>query len=173
MQARWFIQTLLKKCKPLPEKMKMYKDIVKKRKEIDERYFKGARHTIQVDWVPYMDEIASLYGAKPNLLKIFFTDLPFFFKLYFGPCLPYQYRVNGPHKWAGAKEAIYEYEERVRGALTTRRDRKEIKDFGILDTIYQYLVKFLRDTLHFNNVFVLLVVGLFIVLFWLISTSHK
>lgn len=58
MQARWFVQNLLGKCKPLPEKMMMYKDIVKKRKEIDERYFKGARHTIQVDWVPYMDEVS-------------------------------------------------------------------------------------------------------------------
>lgn len=51
MQARWFIQTLVKKCKPLPDKVKMYKDIVEKRKEIDQRYFKGARHTIQVDQV--------------------------------------------------------------------------------------------------------------------------
>ena len=96
MQARWFIQTLLKKCKPLPNKANMHKDILKKRKEIEERYFRGARHTIQVDWVPYMDELASIFGAKPNLPKLFFTDLPLFSKVYFGPCLPYQFRcVSG------------------------------------------------------------------------------
>jgi len=171
MQARWFVQNLLKKSKPLPDKMTMYKDIVKKRKEIDERYFKGARHTIQVDWVPYMDEIASLFGAKPNLLKLFFTDLPFFFKVYFGPCLPYQYRINGPNKWEGAKKAIYTYEERVRSGLATRKYEKEPSDYGIIDTLYHYLVKFFRDTLHFNNAFVLLIVTLFVVIFWFISSN--
>jgi len=173
MQARWFIQNLVGKCKPLPSKEKMYKDIVQKRKEIDERYFKGARHTIQVDWVPYMDEIASLFGAKPDLFKIFCTDLPFFFRLYFGPCLPYQYRVNGPHKWAGAKKAIYTYEERVLGALKSNRpEEQEPRDLGIIDTIYKYLVKFFRDTLHFNNVFVLIIVTLMVVLLWFVS-SHN
>jgi len=166
MQARWFIQTLVKKAKPLPDKETMYKDIAKKRKEIDERYFRGARHTIQVDWVPYMDEISSLFGAKPDLFKIFLTDLPFFFKLYFGPCLPYQYRVNGPNKWKGAKEAIYTYDDRVICALKTRRTNEDDQDLGIFDSVYQHLVKFFRDTLHFNNVFVLLIVGLFVLLFW-------
>ena len=95
--------------------------------------------------------------------------MPFFFKVYFGPCLPYQYRINGPHKWNKAKEAIYTYEERVLGALKTKQDVQVKEDLGIFDTVYHYLVKFLRDTLHFNNVFVLLIVCLFVLLFWFIA----
>jgi len=97
------------------------KDIEKKRKEMERRYFKGPRHTMQIDWVTFMDEIASQYGAKPNLLKYFFTDPVFWYKLYFGPCLPYQYRLKGPHSWDGAREAIMNLEERIDAAFRTRK----------------------------------------------------
>ncbi|KAK5986840.1 hypothetical protein GCK32_011453, partial [Trichostrongylus colubriformis] len=33
--------------------------------------------------------------------------------IYFGPCVPYQYRLQGPHPWKGARDAIMRVDERV------------------------------------------------------------
>jgi dimethylaniline monooxygenase (N-oxide forming) len=152
MQARWHVQLLLNKCKPLPSVSKMQADIAEKRTEIDRRYFKGARHTMQVDWVPFMDEIASQFGAKPNLFKYFFTDPILWATLYFGPCLPYQYRLNGPHPWSGAKQAIYTVEDRVRDALKTRcQDNDKQGEQHVLSVCLKYIKKAARNYLHLNS----------------------
>ncbi|KAK7507061.1 hypothetical protein BaRGS_00001912, partial [Batillaria attramentaria] len=37
-----------------------------------------------------------------------------------GPCTPYQYRLMGPGKWAGARDAILTTMDRVRFPLATR-----------------------------------------------------
>uniref|UniRef100_A0A672TX19 Flavin-containing monooxygenase 5 n=1 Tax=Strigops habroptila TaxID=2489341 RepID=A0A672TX19_STRHB len=65
------------------------------------------RHTIQVDYIPYMDELACQVGVKPNLLPS-------------GPCTPYQYRLRGPGKWAGARDAILTQRQRIIKPLQTR-----------------------------------------------------
>jgi dimethylaniline monooxygenase (N-oxide forming) len=36
---------------------------------IKERYVQTQRHTIQVDYIEYMDELAELNGCLPNLRK--------------------------------------------------------------------------------------------------------
>ncbi|CAL1279263.1 unnamed protein product [Larinioides sclopetarius] len=97
----------------LPSREEMEVDI-QKRKEINsKRYSQSERHTIQADYIPYLDEIYSLIGAKPNLLKMFFTDPVLFWTLFFGPSLPYQYRLQGPHTWPGARQAILEWKKRI------------------------------------------------------------
>ena len=45
----------------------MMKDIKEKRDKVAKRYVKSSRHTIQVDWIPFMDEIAKQVGCKPYL----------------------------------------------------------------------------------------------------------
>ena len=45
----------------------MWADIRDKRAKMAERYVHSTRHTIQVDYVPYMDELAEQIGCKPNL----------------------------------------------------------------------------------------------------------
>lgn len=122
----------------------MMNDIEKKRIEIEERYFKGPRHTMQIDWVNFMDEIAEQYGARPNLWKYFFTDPKFWYKLYFGPCLPYQYRIVGPHKWSGAREAIMNVEERIDAAFRTRQCKPTVKENS---SIYSSLLSMLSSIL--------------------------
>ncbi|KFW02318.1 Dimethylaniline monooxygenase [N-oxide-forming] 5, partial [Fulmarus glacialis] len=77
------------------------------------RYVKSQRHTIQVDYIPYMDELACQVGVKPNLLALFLTDPKLALEVVFGPCTPYQYRLRGPGKWAGAREAILTQRQRV------------------------------------------------------------
>ncbi|CAG2173902.1 unnamed protein product, partial [Oppiella nova] len=40
-------------------------------------------------------DLASILGVKPKLFKYFFTDPRLWWHLFFGPCVPYQYRLNG------------------------------------------------------------------------------
>ncbi|NXW73149.1 FMO5 monooxygenase, partial [Hirundo rustica] len=77
------------------------------------RYVKSQRHTIQVDYIPYMDELASQLGVKPSLLTLFLTDPKLAVEVALGPCTPYQYRLRGPGAWAGAREAILTQRQRV------------------------------------------------------------
>ena len=49
----------------------MWMDIRKKKEELGNRYVKSTRHTIQVDFQPFMDELAELCGCKPDLCKYY------------------------------------------------------------------------------------------------------
>ncbi|GIX76799.1 dimethylaniline monooxygenase 2 [Caerostris extrusa] len=84
----------------------MEKDIIKRHTRNARWYAPNDKMTIRVDYVQYMDEIACLLGVKPNLYKLFFTDPKLYWKLFWGPSLSYQYRLKGPHKWKGARDAI-------------------------------------------------------------------
>lgn len=88
------------------------------------RYVKSQRHTIQVDYVPYMDELACQLGVKPNLLSLFLTDPRLAMEVAFGPCTPYQYRLRGPGAWAGAREAILTQQQRMVSGLQPRAARR-------------------------------------------------
>lgn len=71
-----------------------------------------------------MEEIAELVGVKPNLLSLAFTDPRLALQLLLGPCTPVQYRLQGPGKWAGARQTILTTEDRIRKPLMTRRVEK-------------------------------------------------
>lgn len=73
-----------------------------------------------MQYVEYMDEIASEIGAKPNLPSIFLWDPKLAIEIFFGPCTPYQYRLQGPGKWAGARRAILTQREWIIKPLRTR-----------------------------------------------------
>ncbi|GIY00782.1 flavin-containing monooxygenase 5 [Caerostris darwini] len=118
MHCRWFAQILSGKLK-LPSIKQMLKDIECKNKGNEKRYVASTRHTIQVDWIPFMDELSSMFGAKPSLLKLAITDPRLFWACLNGPCLPYQYRLQGPHTWPGARDAILTCEERVYAPLNS------------------------------------------------------
>lgn len=47
----------------------MKKDIQANEAVLQSKYVQTSRHTIQVDWLPFMDEIAELAGCKPSLSK--------------------------------------------------------------------------------------------------------
>lgn len=119
-QGRWYAMLMNGKQK-LPRKEVMLSDIKKKELELAKRYVESPRHTVQVDYIPYLDELAEQIGAKPKLHKLFFTDPKLFWQLLTGPSLPYQYRLRGPHKWSGARAAILGYNGRVLAALNTRK----------------------------------------------------
>ncbi|XP_023211154.1 dimethylaniline monooxygenase [N-oxide-forming] 5-like [Centruroides sculpturatus] len=124
MQSRWFVQ-VLKKNVSLPSERQMRSDIDNQLEKMRKRYYNSKRHTIQADYINYLDDIASLIGVKPNFFKMFFTDQELFWALMMGPSLPYQYRLRGPHPWSKARETILSYEHRLTYALQTRYKKQE------------------------------------------------
>ena len=94
LQSRWFSLLMADKLK-LPTHKQMKKAIERKKIWVKKRFFDAERHSIQEDWIPYMDELAQIIGVKPNLTKYFFTDPKLWWNLLFGPCVPYQYRLKG------------------------------------------------------------------------------
>ena len=53
----------------LPSHDEMMADIRFKQAAMKQRYVQTQRHTIQVDYVDYMDELATLNGTLPDLSK--------------------------------------------------------------------------------------------------------
>lgn len=93
LQSRWFSLLMANKLK-LPSREIMEADLSEK-EQFQKRFYESERHTIQVDWIPFMDELAKEVGAFPNILKYAFTDPKLFLTLLFGASAPYQYRLEG------------------------------------------------------------------------------
>ncbi|KAM6262684.1 LOW QUALITY PROTEIN: uncharacterized protein LJ264_006376 [Porphyrio hochstetteri] len=119
LQCRWATR-VFKGLNKLPPRQDMEADIKQKKEAMAKRYVKSQRHTIQVDYIPCMDELACQMGVKPNLLTLFLTDPKLALEVAFGPCTPYQYRLRGPGEWAGAREAILTQQQRIMKPLQTR-----------------------------------------------------
>ncbi|XP_066482182.1 flavin-containing monooxygenase 5-like [Tiliqua scincoides] len=119
LQARYATR-VFKGLATLPTVSEMMSDISMTKAAMRKRYVKSQRHTIQVDFIDYMDELASLIGVKPNVQPLFFTDPKLAWEVFFGPCTPYQYRLQGPGKWDGARKAVLTQHDRILKPLKTR-----------------------------------------------------
>ncbi|KAF8795307.1 Dimethylaniline monooxygenase [N-oxide-forming] like protein [Argiope bruennichi] len=128
LQARWVTQILAKKCK-LPSEEIMMRDIEKRHTTNVLRYGPIEKATVRIDIIQYCDELASQFGAKPNLLKMLFTDPKLFLRILFGPSVSYQYRLQGPHPWEGAREAIMTTMDRVVWPMTKRKAEERHDSF--------------------------------------------
>jgi len=51
----------------LPSRIGMWEDIRRKQAAMSARYNRSMRHTIQVDYIGFMDELADIIGCKPDL----------------------------------------------------------------------------------------------------------
>lgn len=100
-QARWFSE-LCKGTIKLPTAEKMRQEFKQDQQKNESIYFASARHTIQQDPMVYNDEIASYFGAKPQLWK----HPSLAWNLIVGSSGAAQYRLQGPHKWNRAKEVV-------------------------------------------------------------------
>lgn len=80
----------------------------------------GQSETIQTDYITYMDELASFIGVKPSIPWLFLTDPKLALEVFFGPCSPYQFRLVGPGKWPGARNAILTQWDRSLKPMKTR-----------------------------------------------------
>ncbi|CAL8254759.1 unnamed protein product [Merluccius merluccius] len=112
MQARWATR-VFKGCVKCPSVDDMLKDVQCKQEAMASRYVSSPRHTIQVYFVSYMDEVADQLGVRPSMLRLLLTDPRLAYSVIFGPSTPYQYRLRGPGKWAGARQAILTQWDRV------------------------------------------------------------
>ncbi|XP_076436626.1 flavin-containing monooxygenase 5-like [Babylonia areolata] len=104
----------------LPSTADMWTDIEAKEAAMAKRYVTSPRHTIQVDYISFMDELAELNGCKPSLGSLVRKDLALAWQVFTGPCTPYQYRLTGPGTWPGARSAIMTTMARVRSPLSSR-----------------------------------------------------
>lgn len=119
LQCRYAMQ-VFKGEKTLPSPANMWADIKRRRSVMRGRYVNTQRHTIQVDYITFLDEMASKVGCKPNILRYLVTNPVFAMKLIFGPCTAYQYRLRGPNSWEGAKKAIENQWERTEKATMVK-----------------------------------------------------
>ncbi|XP_075545127.1 flavin-containing monooxygenase 5-like isoform X2 [Dermacentor variabilis] len=140
MQSRWVAHMLFEK-RSLPSEEAMLEDIRKKRVSMRRRYVASPRYNMEVDWINYMDELTGQIGARPNLLKYFFTDNELFRAL-LGPCVPYQFRLEGPHPWSGARQAILDTSYRVMYPLNDRFASFERQRKGPSAFLYIFLFFF-------------------------------
>lgn len=75
---------------------------------------------LHVDYIPYLDSLAEQVGVRPNILGLLLREPSVGLRVLLGPCTPYQYRLRGPGKWDGARQAILTQWERVAQPFRTR-----------------------------------------------------
>uniref|UniRef100_A0A8C4PZQ1 Flavin-containing monooxygenase n=1 Tax=Eptatretus burgeri TaxID=7764 RepID=A0A8C4PZQ1_EPTBU len=102
-------------------------------------YVDSQRHTLQVDYITYMDEIGELIGVKPRFLPLFLRDPALALSVFFEPCTPYQYRLQGPGQWEGAAQAIRTQWDRVLAPTRTRVTTLPCQDSGIPSKLFSIL----------------------------------
>ncbi|BFZ05640.1 hypothetical protein BsWGS_08679 [Bradybaena similaris] len=104
----------------LPSKDAMWSDIRSKEAALARRYTKSRRHTIQVDYIQFMDELARLVGCSIDYVDLLKRDPLLAVKVIFGPVTPYTFRLHGPGQWAGARDAVMNQWRRIEAPLRTR-----------------------------------------------------
>lgn len=118
LQARWATRVFKGLCK-IPPSSKLMAEVKKKEQLIERGVMKDTSKD-KMDFISYMDELATCIGSKPSVPFLFFTDPRLAWEVLFGPCTPYQYRLMGPGKWAGARNAIMTQWDRTLKPLNTR-----------------------------------------------------
>ncbi|XP_076099668.1 dimethylaniline monooxygenase [N-oxide-forming] 2-like isoform X1 [Mytilus galloprovincialis] len=120
MQTRWAARVFSGNCQ-LPPASVMKLMATKKHEFMKNHFPESPKYCLQIHAVTYVDKIAGLIGCKPNLTKYFFTAPILWSKLFFGPAAPPQWRLDGPGKWDGARQAIEQVDEKTWYPLQTRR----------------------------------------------------
>ncbi|XP_056337117.1 flavin-containing monooxygenase 5-like [Danio aesculapii] len=150
MQARWATRVFKGLCK-LPSMNAMMKDIKAKEQAMTQRYVAAQRHTIQVDYIPYMDELAKQVGVRPSIMRLLLTDPRLAFNIMFGPCTPYQFRLHGPGQWEGARQAILTQWDRVVEPLKTRCTKEPQSQSFSHSLVFSVSVAGLLSALYYSR----------------------
>ncbi|MGK7874876.1 MAG: NAD(P)-binding domain-containing protein [Xenococcaceae cyanobacterium] len=102
LQARLFAQVAAGKCVLLEPEV-MAQDIFRSQKENADSFPLQSQPNVVINWIPYMDKVASLIGCRPNSLRLL-TQPRLLWKLCSGPVSGAHYRLHGP----GASQASLE-----------------------------------------------------------------
>ncbi|NP_001380215.1 Flavin-containing monooxygenase [Caenorhabditis elegans] len=124
MQARVYLESFAA-GRELPSKEEMFHNVIAKRQQMANRYVESRRHTIQVDFLPYLHELGALIGCNPDMKALWMKNPLLAWRVYFGPCVPYVFRLNGPNTWQGAEQAIWDVDYRSECATNSKAVRKE------------------------------------------------
>lgn len=116
MQSRVFFAQMSGQIS-LPSKESMLERISSTKSAMKARYVESTRHTIQVDYNVYMDQLAELIGCRPNIFKYLWKDPALGQKLLTGPITAYTYRLDGPYPWHNARETILTTEFRIKAGM--------------------------------------------------------
>ncbi|KJE90229.1 hypothetical protein CAOG_08524 [Capsaspora owczarzaki ATCC 30864] len=107
MQCRWATRVFSGK-QALPDQATMVQDIADQQRGVAQRYKRSPRHTIQVDYIDYMDTLADQIGCRPTFLRVLLSHPTLILRYCFAPMSPTWFRLVGPHAWSGAVQAIGE-----------------------------------------------------------------
>ncbi|XP_053325304.1 dimethylaniline monooxygenase [N-oxide-forming] 2-like [Spea bombifrons] len=119
LQARWATRVFRGAAK-LPPMKKMQAYCIKKKQESNKWFGFGRTQALQTHYIDYINEVSMEIGISPNMIYLFLTDPKLAWQVFFGPCTPYQYRLTGPGKWHGAREAIMTQWDRTVSPTRTR-----------------------------------------------------
>ncbi|KAM6454131.1 flavin-containing monooxygenase 1-like isoform 1-T6 [Liasis olivaceus] len=149
IQARWVTRVFNDLCKLPPEKT-MMAEINEKKKNKVNWFGLSFDEVLKTDCLVYCDELASFIGIKPSVPALLLKDPTLAMKIFFGPCSPYQFRLTGPGKWDGARNAILNQWERVLKPLRIRVVEDSVNWFSYLLKVLAIFVIFAGIYLSFN-----------------------
>ncbi|KAG8132930.1 hypothetical protein E2320_010743, partial [Naja naja] len=118
LQARWATR-VFKGLSLLPSERAMMADTIK-RNDKRTKFGTSRSQSIQTVFIDYLDELAAALGSKPDLFSLLLWDPILAWAMFFGPCNPFQFRLKGPGKWTGARDAILTQNERIIKPTKTR-----------------------------------------------------
>uniref|UniRef100_A0A667YH21 Flavin-containing monooxygenase n=1 Tax=Myripristis murdjan TaxID=586833 RepID=A0A667YH21_9TELE len=119
MQARWATRVIAGLCH-LPPQETMLSVIESDRRRNMKSYSCPKQAALQVTYISYLDFIADEIGVRPSIFRLLLRDPVLVLKVFLGPYTPYQFRLTGPGRWAGARQAILTQWERVAHPFKTR-----------------------------------------------------
>uniref|UniRef100_A0A8U7MYH9 Flavin-containing monooxygenase n=1 Tax=Corvus moneduloides TaxID=1196302 RepID=A0A8U7MYH9_CORMO len=139
MQARWVSRVFKGLCQ-LPSQSVMEKEVNEQKKNQVRWFGLTFDEVLKTEWLVYLDTLASFIGAKPSVLGLLCTDPRLALTIFFGPCSPYQYRLGGPGRWEGARQAILTQWDRVLKPTRTRVPAASSSSFPSLLTVVGFLL---------------------------------
>ncbi|XP_041335044.1 dimethylaniline monooxygenase [N-oxide-forming] 1 [Pyrgilauda ruficollis] len=139
MQARWVSRVFKGLCQ-LPPQAVMEKEVNERKKNQIQWFGLTFDEVLKTEWLVYLDTLASFIGAKPSVLGLLCTDPWLALTIFFGPCSPYQYRLGGPGRWEGARQAILTQWDRVLKPTRTRVPAASSSSFLSLLTVVGFLL---------------------------------
>ncbi|XP_062989542.1 dimethylaniline monooxygenase [N-oxide-forming] 2-like [Elgaria multicarinata webbii] len=119
LQVRWATR-VFKGLSSLPSESVMVADTIKRNEKRIKWFGTSRSQSIQTDFIEYLDELAVASGSKPDLSSLLVKDPKLALTVFFGPCSPFQFRLMGPGKWPGARNAILTQAERIIKPTKTR-----------------------------------------------------
>lgn len=173
MQSRW-VTRVFRGLVKLPKESDMMTEVGQRQNALKNRYLDTQRHTIQVDYLKYMDSIAEEIAVKPSCYNLFIESPALAWKVFVGPTTSYQYRLQGVGKWEGAKHAIDTQWDRVLAGFGNRNKKQAttMKTIQIQKEISESTVNFdLVSTLFRKRLSTIVLVQYFMLLIILMSVT--